>query len=77
MLLQRLQLAQHRWLAVRTQGQRAQVFGLGPDALCGVPTAAVRSEVEHGPHRTGLLIDPQLLGEGKGALQGRMQCRAA
>ncbi|MNE90078.1 hypothetical protein D3C76_1587460 [compost metagenome] len=72
-LLQRLQLTQYIRFAVRTQRQGAQVLGLGPDTLCGIPDATTWFEVEHGPHRTGLLIDAQLLGKGEGPFQIGMQ----
>ncbi|MNL25586.1 hypothetical protein D3C87_1470710 [compost metagenome] len=76
-LLQRLQLAQHDSLAVPTQRQCAQVLGLGPDALRGVPDAVIRCEVEHCPHGASLLIDTHLLGKGEGPLQIGMQRRIA
>ena len=63
----------------RCLGARSGRAGIQPGPRCvgSRPEDAVRLQVEHGPHGAGLLIDAQLLGKRKGALQRSMQCRTA
>ncbi|MNQ93546.1 hypothetical protein D3C85_1090180 [compost metagenome] len=58
-------MLQHRALAIGTQGQGAQVLGLGPDALGGIAHAAVG--VEHGQY--SVVSDAAALGIGKCAIE--------